>query len=156
MSFPSTTVLWICIALFFARVVGQIEVLLVAPSWLPPMEAWYSGLLPYPILLPAQIALLMVMCALAIRTPAIGRKVVAPSAAARIFRALGVLYFVAMAVRLAVIVYTYGNEHYLHGAIPVAFHWVLALFILVCARLNAPPREVVEHYGQEVEEWQHA
>ena len=48
--------LWICIALFFVRVLGQIEVLLLAPDWLPPMAAWYSGLLPYPILLPAQIA----------------------------------------------------------------------------------------------------
>jgi hypothetical protein len=74
-------VLWICIALFFARVVGQIEVLLLAPDWLPPMSAWYSGLLPYPILLPAQIGLLMLMCALVIRTrPAESRAGFAPGA----------------------------------------------------------------------------
>jgi hypothetical protein len=42
---PSTAVLWICIGLFFARVVGQLEVFLLAPPWLPPMQAWYSGLL---------------------------------------------------------------------------------------------------------------
>ena len=46
---------------FAARVLGQFEVLLISPDWLPGMEAWYSGLLPYYLLLPAQIAILMVM-----------------------------------------------------------------------------------------------
>jgi len=40
-------VLWACVGLFFLRVIGQIEALLLSPSWLPPMQAWYSGLLPY-------------------------------------------------------------------------------------------------------------
>jgi hypothetical protein len=48
-----------------------------------------------------------------------------------------VLYFVIMATRLAVVVYSYGTEYYLNGAIPVAFHWVLALFVLVWARLRS-------------------
>ena len=60
-------ILWCCIALFFARVVGQIEVWLVAPNWLPEASAWYSGLLPYPILLPTQIAMLMLMSVVAMR-----------------------------------------------------------------------------------------
>jgi hypothetical protein len=38
--------LWTCVALFAARVVGQLEALLVGPGWLPDMDAWYSGLLP--------------------------------------------------------------------------------------------------------------
>jgi hypothetical protein len=36
-------------------------------------------------------------------------------------------------VRLILIVRLYGKNYYLHGAIPVAFHWVLALFVLVTA-----------------------
>lgn len=111
--------LWICIALFFARVVGQIEVLLLEPRWLPEMSAWYSGLLPYPLLLPAQIALLMLMCVLAFR-----KRPVAP-----FWRALALVYFLVMAVRLVICVYRYGGDFYLNGAIPVAFHWVLALFL---------------------------
>ena len=39
-------------------------------------------------------------------------------------------------VRLILIVRLYGKNYYLHGAIPVAFHWVLALFVLVWARLT--------------------
>ena len=51
---PAATLLWICIALFAARVIGQFEVMLFAPDWLPPMEAWFSGLLPYHLLLPPE------------------------------------------------------------------------------------------------------
>jgi hypothetical protein len=144
-----TVVLWVCIALFFARVVGQIEVLLVAPHWLPAMQAWYSGLLPYPLLLPIQIALLMVMCVLAIRARAPRRRIVGRNVAARrapqILRALALLYFVVMAGRLVRVVYSYGGEYYLHGAIPIAFHWVLALYILVWTRLTAARVSVAEN-----------
>lgn len=37
----TATLLWTCVALFAARVIGQLETLLVAPPWLPDMEAWY-------------------------------------------------------------------------------------------------------------------
>ena len=60
-------VLWICVGLFLLRVLGQLEVVLIAPAWLPPMEQWYSGLLPYPLLLPAQILILMLMTGLVVR-----------------------------------------------------------------------------------------
>jgi hypothetical protein len=127
-------VLWVCIGLFFLRVVGQIEVLLIAPGWLPSMQAWYSGLLPYPLLLPIQIALLMLMCVLAIQAPEGRLEGVRVDRARQAFRSLAVLYFAAMAVRLIIIVHLHGAGYYLHGAIPVAFHWVLALFVLVWAR----------------------
>lgn len=120
--------LWICIALFFVRVVGQVEVLLLDPAWLPPMSAWYSGLLPYPVLLPVQIALLMFMCAIAVR----GLK--PSSARAEMWRALALIYFALMLVRLIWCVRQFGHDFYLHGGIPIAFHWVLALFLLVWAR----------------------
>lgn len=137
----SVVVLWVCIALFFLRVIGQIEVLLVAPAWLPEMSAWYSGLLPYPVLLPSQIGLLMLMCALVIRRSTLGSQPVGSRIgnAARIWRALAIFYFAVMAVRLVWCIYTYGGDFYLHGAIPIAFHWVLALFALGCTRRRCCP-----------------
>ena len=45
---------------FLGRVVGQGVVTLFAPGWLPPMQEWYSGLIPYPVLLPIQAAILVV------------------------------------------------------------------------------------------------
>ena len=138
----STAVLWACIALFFVRVVGQIEVLLLEPAWLPEMSAWYSGLLPYPILLPLQIALLMLMCALVIRKATMGSSVrVSRSGSGMIWRALAIAYFITMAVRLAWCIHRYGSDYYLHGAIPIAFHWVLALFALIGAQ-PAPPSAI--------------
>jgi hypothetical protein len=135
----STAVLWACIGLFFARVVGQIEVLLVAPRWLPAMQAWYSGILPYPLLLPVQIGLLMLMGVLAIGTRVPRQRTDTADRTAKILRTLAVLYVVGMAVRLILVVHFYGTDYYLHGAIPVAFHWVLALFVLVWTRLTYDP-----------------
>lgn len=131
----ASVLLWACVALFAARVVGQIEVLLVAPDWLPDMDAWYSGLLPYPLLLPAQIAILMAMSTVAwnrrIRSGAFARANPRVAGALRIFAGI---YFVVMAVRLGVNVIDHGADFWMHGAIPVAFHWVLALFVLVAGR----------------------
>jgi hypothetical protein len=137
-SSSALTLMWACIALFAARVVGQFEVLLLAPAWLPDMDAWYSGLLPYPLLLPAQIAILMLMTAVAwnrrIRNGSFARMNPRTAGALRI---LAGIYFVVMAVRLGVNVIDNGGEFWRHGAIPVAFHWVLALFLLVSGRSPA-------------------
>ncbi|HTU66497.1 MAG TPA: hypothetical protein VMF52_11150 [Steroidobacteraceae bacterium] len=130
--------MWTCIALFAARVIGQFETLILAPAWLPEMDAWYSGLLPYPLLLPAQIAILMLMAAVAwnrrIRNGAFARANPRVAGALRIFAGL---YFVVMAVRLGVNLNDNGADFWREGAIPVAFHWVLALFVLVAARSSA-------------------
>jgi hypothetical protein len=131
--------LWSCIALFAARVIGQLETLLLAPEWLPAMDAWYSGLMPYPLLLPAQIAILMSMAAVAwnrrIRSGAFSRANPRVAGALRLF---AYLYFVVMAVRLGVNVIDNGADFWREGAIPVAFHWVLALFLSVTGR--SPPQ----------------
>jgi hypothetical protein len=127
--------LWSCIALFAARVIGQLETVLLRPQWLPDMDAWYSGLLPYPLLLPAQIAILMLMAAAAwnrrVRTGCFARANPRGAGALRIFAGI---YFVVMAVRLGVNVVDNGADFWRAGAIPVAFHWVLALFVLVSGR----------------------
>jgi hypothetical protein len=127
--------MWTCMALFGARVIGQFEVLVAAPGWLPDMDAWYSGLLPYYLLLPVQIALLMVMAVVAwsrrVRT---GRFALANPRIARALRGLALLYFLAMALRLGINLTDNGVDFWRAGAIPVAFHWVLALFMLVSAR----------------------
>jgi hypothetical protein len=134
----AAALLWGCTAMFAARVIGQLETVLLSPAWLPDMDAWYSGLLPYPLLLPAQIAILMVMAIVAwnrrIRTGSFARSKPRVAGALRIFAGL---YFVVMAVRLGVNVIDNGGDFWREGAIPVAFHWVLALFLLVAGRMPA-------------------
>jgi hypothetical protein len=118
--------------------VGQLESLLVAPLWLPDMEAWYSGVVPYSLLLPVQIAVLMVMAVVAsdprIRSGDFARS---HPHVARALRMFAGIYFMAMAGRLAVNVTMNGADFWREGAIPVASHWVLALFMLVSARPSA-------------------
>jgi hypothetical protein len=136
----AATLLWTCVALFAARVIGQLETLLVAPRWLPDMDAWYSGLLPSPVLLPAQIAILRLMAIVAwnprVRSGAFAR---ARPRAAQALRMFAGIYFAVMAIRLAVNIQANGFDFWREGAIPVAFHWVLALFILVSGRGSAVP-----------------
>lgn len=103
------------------------------------MQAWYSGILPYPLLLPIQIGLLMLMGVLAIRTRAPRQRTARADRTATILRTLAMLYVAGMTARLILIVHFYGKHYYLHGAIPVAFHWVLALFVLVWTRLTYGP-----------------
>jgi len=132
------TLLWCCVALFAVRVIGQVEALLVAPPWLPDMDSWYSGLLPYHLLLPAQIVILMLMAVIAssrrVRSGAFAR---ANPRVADTLRLLAPIYFLVMAVRLVMNIAANGPDFWREGAIPVAFHWVLALFVLVSARASA-------------------
>ena len=125
-------VLWVCLILFLLRVLGQIEVWLLAPPWLPSMEDWYSGLLPYPLLLPAQIILLMAMTAI---LTAQGRSAWPDSPRVRHWtRVVALLYFAGMTLRLALQFARGAPDVLAAGGIPVAFHWVLALFFYTLGR----------------------
>jgi hypothetical protein len=137
----TAAVLWICVALFAFRVIAQVEVLLLQPAWLPAMDAWYSGLLPYPLLLPAQIAILALMAVVA-WNPRVRRGHFARAHPwiARGLRTFAVLYFLVMSARFLWIVEHHGGEYWREGAIPVAFHWVLALFVLVSGRRRTAER----------------
>ena len=48
-------------SLFACRVAGQALVAFVGMTWLPAMEQWFSGLIPYPTLLIIQLLMLIVM-----------------------------------------------------------------------------------------------
>jgi preprotein translocase subunit SecY len=129
--------LWTCVALFLLRVLGQIEALLVQPDWLPPMAAWHSGYLPYYILLPAQIVLLMVMAVLAAAETRPSWS--PPKPWRRWVRVFAIVYFLAMGARL-IVQYARGVPDIISaGGIPVVFHWVLALFLYTLGRPAKAP-----------------
>jgi hypothetical protein len=116
-------------ALFAVRVVGQFAAVARAPSWLPPTEEW--NLLPYRLLVPLQIALLVLMGALTTGTFAAG-----PGAHGAL-AVVALLYWAAMAIRYAVRMTRRPEARWLGGAIPIVFHCVLAAFLLVLATANA-------------------
>lgn len=135
-------------AAFLLRVVGQLLVVVAEPSVLPPMDWWQSGLVPYPLLLALQAAVLLTQAAVitqvwrgrgffAVRRPRLG-------AALKWF---AIAYISAMVARY-VIVMVVRPELRWHGhAIPVVFHCVLAAFLFLLSRLfrglsargSAPP-----------------
>jgi hypothetical protein len=68
----SSLLLWALLALFVLRVAGQALVALFDVRFLPPMEAWYSGVMPYPYLLPAQIVIIVLMASRSAFSPPLG------------------------------------------------------------------------------------
>jgi hypothetical protein len=131
---PTAVLLVALTAVFAARVVGQALVAFLGVGWLPPMEAWYSELLPYAVLLPIQLLLLAVQVVID-RDVWRGRGF---SAAARpragtTLQWLAGTYALAMLTRLVLT-----GTH----LIPIVFHWVLAAYLLTlgrnCARQPTP------------------
>ncbi len=122
------TFLWLFLALFLLRVLGQMVVVLRAPSWLPPMEQW--NLTPYRLLLPTQILFLAVMGWIATDLT---------RAAGFLARPNGVLglsliwfsyvYVGAMVIRYVVRMGRRPEQRWSGGAIPIVFHFVLAAFV---------------------------
>lgn len=124
---PLAWVLWFLLGLFVLRVSGQLLVALGWIGFLPPMEAWHSGLLPYPGLLLCQILILTLYTKVCIDfTRGRGYFVVPRRGLGGGLLIFGSLYFASMGVR-----------HIIQGpSIPVYFHWVLAAFILAVGRYH--------------------
>jgi len=115
--------------LLVGRVLGQLIVALRAPRWLPPMEQWQSGLLPYPALLVGQLVVLALMIWISIDFsrgagywvephPRLGLAAVWWSG----------LYAAAMVVRYIVRMARRPDQRWLGGTIPIVFHIIVAAF----------------------------
>ncbi|MFL6575255.1 MAG: hypothetical protein ACJ8MR_01460 [Povalibacter sp.] len=133
MNYSRQHALWTCTFLFLLRVIGQFEALMQAPVWLPPMSAWYSGLVPYAALMPAQILILMLMCILNGR-----EKLSSRWRWRKPVRIFSLAYFALMLIRLVVQGVSGATDLIEAGGIPVAFHWILALYLLTLTQVSVP------------------
>jgi uncharacterized protein len=133
--------LWLLLFLFVLRVAGQLLVFLGRAPWLPPMEEWYSGLIPYGPLVVAQIAIVVLYAKAALDLsggrgyfatprPGLGRGLLV----------FGSVYLAAMIVRYILRMSLHPEARWTGGAIPIFFHWVLAAFLLVLARYHSRAR----------------
>ena len=123
---------------FFLRVLGQVLVAFFKVDFLPPMTEWYSGLIPYPVLLPIQIVILIVQAKVsrdiwrdsgffAIRRPRGGR----------IICWLSFVYFAGMVLRYVLTMSLHAERRWFTGTIPIFFHCVLAAYLFVLGRFQA-------------------
>lgn len=134
----SFLIMAVCTLLFALRVLGQVVVVTRAPRWLPANEHWYSGLMPYKYLLPAQLVLLAVMvviCADVYRGSGLfaaewwGR-------AALPLVVLSWIYFGAMVVRYVLTMALRPELRWFRRTIPIWFHMVLALALWAFANYH--------------------
>jgi hypothetical protein len=127
--------------LLIGRVLGQIVVVLRAPGWLPPMEQWQSGLLPYPALLAGQAVVVALMIWISIDFsrrdgywfaphPGLGLVVVWWSA----------FYAGAMVVRYVLRMKWRPDQRWWGGTIPIIFHTVVAAFQWTFGVYHITPR----------------
>lgn len=124
--------LWICTLLFLVRVMGQIGVGIYHPPSLPPWSEWYSGLLPYPLLLLTQLLLLMFMAVVntdqARGAGCFGAVQLQTGNRLRLF---GIVYALAMIFRYAARMTFVPEARWLGGTIPIGFHLVLASWVIL-------------------------
>ena len=121
-------VMAVLLVLFVGRVLGQVLVATIAPSWLPPMARWYSGLMPYRYLLPTQIVFIVLMTAM---TVGVDRQsapfgTISAGAGGWIVWA-SYVYALGMVVRS--VRYALATPETRGVLIPIVFHFVLASFL---------------------------
>jgi hypothetical protein len=119
------TLLWVLLALFVFRVLGQLLVVNNLAPFLPPMDEWQSGLLPYPLLLASQIVIIGVLAAVCVQVSrGHGYFVRRHTWLATPLWIVGWIYGVGMVVRYLLL---------RRDLIPVTLHVVLASFVLIVA-----------------------
>ncbi|MGH7325028.1 MAG: hypothetical protein ACREJ9_10340 [Candidatus Rokuibacteriota bacterium] len=135
------TVLAVLAFLFLLRVLGQALVALAGVTWLPAMPEWYSGLLPYPLLLPTQIVILAIQTKISLDFfRGRGVFVVPCPRVGRILLGGSLLYFGAMVARYVLTMTWYPERRWLGtGTIPIVFHWMLAAYLFTLARFHRAP-----------------
>jgi len=118
----NSLLLWGLLALFVLRVVGQALVAFLEVPFLPQMDAWYSGLMPYEYLLPSQIVLIALMARICLDFTRQGGLFFRKNR----FFATAWLWFgyLYLAVMVARAVFLWDHP------IPIVFHWVLAAFVI--------------------------
>jgi hypothetical protein len=140
--------LWLCLGIFLARVIGQIEVVLLAPPWLPPFSAWESGLIPYPLLLPLQILVAAWMAAIASdHSRGSGLMWVESLRVRKRLNAFALLYASAMLLRLVITAALPPHSLIDRGLIPILAHWDLAGFLALVARTPTSSKRMGESHG---------
>jgi hypothetical protein len=137
--------LWLLLALFVVRVVAQPLALLTSAPFLPPFEAWHSGVLPYPALVAAQLLIIAWLARTAWRMT---KPAVTPSyrVGVTLLTLVGI-YFGVMLMRLVLGLTILSSSRWFSSILPTVFHLVLASYLLVYGRFHfrhAPRAEAPE------------
>ena len=132
---PRSRLVWATAGLsvaFLARVVSQAVQKWAPVPFLPPFDDFQGSGLPYPVLLSAQIAILVLLGVVVARMHR-GRSLISPRLILPVIVA-GCVYFAVMAVRLVLGLSVLSHSGWFSTWIPTVFHLVLAgLMVLIAA-----------------------
>jgi hypothetical protein len=127
---PYSAFLILFTLLLFGRVIGQLIVYLYAPRWLPPMDQWQSGLLPYPVLLASQGIVLTCMTLICVDFARMRGFFLQPHPRGGVFSVwFAYLYFGGMVFRYIVTMTRKPERRWFGGTIPIIFHSIMAAFL---------------------------
>ena len=133
MNFIYHILLWFITIVFLGRVLAQVFVGIYSPSYLPKMEMWYSGLMPYPILLTYQVFIYTCMiifnfCLYMERGPLF---LVLNDKTSIYYIYFGAVYFLLMILRFVIHKIKEPDIIWPRGSIPIFFHFFLAIYIIL-------------------------
>ena len=115
--------------LFVLRVLAQLILAIHPLAFLPPFQAWHGAVLPYPLLVASQVAIMLVLGSVLwrVRTDAISPR----PWKYRMCFTLGGIYFAFMAFRLLAGLTFLAENPWFSKSLPAFFHVVLATFVLM-------------------------
>lgn len=126
--------LWLLTGFFALRVAAQPAALLVDHRLLPRFEAWHSGTIPYEALVLCQMGILVGMATVSRR---FARGLVRPRRTLGLaVYALGLVYGVAMVLRVILGVTILPHSRWFSSWLPTLFHLVLASFLLLVSHYH--------------------
>lgn len=133
--------MWTLTCLFFLRVLGQALVVFFHVASLPPMKEWYSGLIPYPLLLPIQVVILALMSKICVDfSRSRGFFAVPKKAFGRFLLCFSFIYFASMILRYGITMTLYPERRWFGGTIPIFFHFVLAGYLFALGHFHSRRR----------------
>jgi hypothetical protein len=124
----------ILLGLFCFRVLAQLLQRYLELPFLPPFDAWQSGAVPYGILLASQILVIVFYAWILQRI--VARRIKPNRLQGRLFFVTGLLYFLAMALRLAIGLTGLSGHHWFRSYLPILFHFVLAGYLIIVGNFH--------------------
>jgi hypothetical protein len=138
--------MWAMLGLFVLRVVGQVLVAFFGVAYLPAMPEWYSGLLPYPILLRVQCLIIVLFTWICIDvTRGRGTFAYASAQIGTFLTWFSAIYAFSMLARYAITMAIHPERRWFGtGTIPIFFHLVLASYLFLFSRFHLAMGEPLE------------
>jgi len=124
----------ILLGLFCFRVLAQLLQRYLELPFLPPFDAWQSGAVPYGILLTSQILIVVFYAWILLRI--MTRRIQPNRRQGWIFFITGLIYFLAMVLRLAIGLTGLSEHHWFRSYLPILFHFVLSSYLIIVGNFH--------------------